>query len=491
MLCRRVVAERFRPKAGSPVPKIEAKPPLSDAKARSPAPKVEPKPKAEPKARPKTMCGSTQEWVRSLVPGHPASGGACIPNLLESSLNRVTRSSTVTPQWVARFSVSTEMNMTRAKVDIKLRNKTRSMGYHDPCEEHDAFRLTLLWLWRRYAMSMTLDQRSLPWHVRQCLQPWHNVELQPCPECRARTCTSMDRAPDLVPKMAAAGRQSGPASSGGVPEPAAPPSRSGSAVAPDPVRVAANVPASSSSDPRPPIATSRPPRVGVCIVCGAPGARWMHGLCVCATCSFEDSEAARSIVNRCPQTSQLVLACPGPLREGGRGWKLVQVEPDGDCLFASIMLGKLMVLDCVQGVIPSDPVLLKLFTAKAATACRAKYLQHIREKQHVLKIGGLALPQVIHSSTSMNTEEYVTHMRKPSGRSSWGGYMEVAIIVQKWRCRAVTFQFEPELRRAVAITYSGEDIAQRHNNRGRIAILWSGTHYDLIILSDELQRALP
>ena len=170
---------------------------------------------------------------------------------------------------------------------------------------------------------------------------------------------------------------------------------------------------------------------------------------------------------------------------------MVQVEPDGDCLFASIILGKLMVLVCVQGVIPSDPVQLKLFTAKAATACRAKYLEHIREKQHVLKIGGLALPQVIQSSTSMNTEEYVTHMRKPSGRSSWGGYMEVAIIVQKWRCRAVTFQFEPELRRAVAITYSGEDIAQRHNNRGRIAILWSGTHYDLIILSDELQRALP
>ena len=31
----------------------------------------------------------------------------------------------------------------------------------------------------------------------------------------------------------------------------------------------------------------------------------------------------------------------------------------------------------------------------------------------------------------------------------------------------------------------------KHNNHGRIAILWSGTHYDLIILSDELQGALP
>ena len=28
-------------------------------------------------------------------------------------------------------------------------------------------------------------------------------------------------------------------------------------------------------------------------------------------------------------------------------------------------------------------------------------------------------------------------------------------------------------------------------DRGKIAIMWSGTHYDLILLSDELQNALP
>ena len=495
------------PKAGSPAPKIEAKPPQSCAKAGSPAPKVEPKPKAEPKAKPKAMPGSTQEWARPLVPGHPASGGACIPNLLESSLNRITRSSNAT-QWVARFSVSSEMNMTQAKVDSSLRNKTRSVVYHDLCEEHDAFRLTLLWLWRRYAMSMTRDNRPLPEPVRRCLGPMRDGELQPCPECILRTCTFMDRAPVLVPKMAAgssrsatatrvpagsesaAGSQSGPAFSGGVPEPAAPPSRSGSAVAPDPVRVVAkSTPASSSSAPRP-AAISRPPLVGVCIVCRASGATWMHGLYLCATCSLEDSEAAKCIVHRCPQTSQLVLECPGPLREGGRGWKLLQVEPDGNCLFATLTLGRMQVLDSASRV-PSDPVELKRFTATAAAACRAQYIQFVREKQHTFMIGGLAMQQLIQSSTSMNTEEYLTHMEKPSGRSSWGGYLEVAVIVQKWRCRAVTFQFEPELRRAVAITYAGEDIASCHNNRGRIAILWSGTHYDLILLSDELQRALP
>ena len=204
----------------------------------------------------------------------------------------------------------------------------------------------------------------------------------------------------------------------------------------------------------------------------------MHGLYVCATCSLEDSEAAKHIVHRCPKTSQLILDCTGPLREGGRGWHLVQVEPDGNCLFTSIMLGKLMVLDLSEKV-PSDPVALKMLAAKAGTVLRKQYLAYVRQQQHEFKMGELSLQQVIQSSTSMSTENYLSHMRQPGGRSSWGGYLEVAVIAKKWRCRVVTFQFEPTLRRALAITYCGQDIASQHHNRGRIAILWSGTHYDL------------
>ena len=216
----------------------------------------------------------------------------------------------------------------------------------------------------------------------------------------------------------------------------------------------------------------------------------MHGLHVCATCSLEDSNAAKLMVHRCPQTSQLVLECPGPLRDAGPGWKLVQVEPDGNCLFAALLLGKLLVLGSGQGV-PSDPVELKRFTARGAALRRAQYLEYVRKNMHTSRIGDLTLQQAIQSSTSMDTEEYLRNMRKPGGRSSWGGYLEVAVIVKRWRCRAVAFQFEPQLRGAVAITYVGEDVAGCHNNRGRFAIVWSGAHYDLIILSEELQRALP
>ena len=125
----------------------------------------------------------------------------------------------------------------------------------------------------------------------------------------------------------------------------------------------------------------------------------MHGLHVCATCSLEDSNAAKLMVHRCPQTSQLVLECPGPLRDAGPGWKLVQVEPDGNCLFATLMLGKFLVLD--RAPVPSDPVKLKNWTAKAATSCRDQYLEHVREKHHEFKIGGLALQH-----RKFNCDEY-------------------------------------------------------------------------------------
>jgi hypothetical protein len=149
----------------------------------------------------------------------------------------------------------------------------------------------------------------------------------------------------------------------------------------------------------------------------------------------------------------------------------------------------MMVLDRSPSV-PSDLVALKKFAARGGTECRAQYLAYVREQQHESKIGGLSLQQVIQSSTSMSTEDYLSHMRRPGGMSSWGGHLEVAVIAKRWRCRVVIFQFEPTLRRALAITYSGQDIASQHHNRGRIAILWSGTHYDLILLSDELQGAL-
>ena len=79
-------------------------------------------------------------------------------------------------------------------------------------------------------------------------------------------------------------------------------------------------------------------------------------------------------------------------------------------------------------------------------------------------------------------------MRRPD---EWGGHLEIAVIAKRWRCRVVIFHFQPTLRRALAITYARQDFATKHNNHGRIAIMWSGTHYDLIILSDELQGALP
>ena len=116
---------------------------------------------------------------------------------------------------------------------------------------------------------------------------------------------------------------------------------------------------------------------------------------------------------------------------------------------------------------------------------------NVRDNHHSCKIGELELPLLIESATAMNPQEYLRHMRLPQGNPSWGGFLEVAVLATRWKCRVVTFQFDVQQKRATAITYSGEEVAQRHHNRGKIAIMWSGTHYDLILLSDELQKALP
>jgi hypothetical protein len=158
------------------------------------------------------------------------------------------------------------------------------------------------------------------------------------------------------------------------------------------------------------------------------------------------------------------------------------------------MLGKMMVLDQSRKV-PTDPIALLRFTRIGAAHCRTGYLDQIsanvRDNHHSFKIGELELPLLIESATAMKPQEYLRHMRLPQGNPSWGGFLEVAVLATRWKCRVVTFQFEPAQKRAVAITYFGEEVSASHHNRGKIEILWSGMHYDLILLSDELQKALP
>ena len=124
------------------------------------------------KAQPKPS--SNQEWARVLVPGHSGDKKMALPSeIRECMFNRINRSSGET-HWEARFvGEGLRLAVDLSKLDKKLRNKTRSQVYRGPCQEHDAFRTVLLWLWRKWVMynptGGSVKFTDLPQHVQDCL----------------------------------------------------------------------------------------------------------------------------------------------------------------------------------------------------------------------------------------------------------------------------------------------------------------------------------
>ena len=114
-------------------------------------------------------------------------------------MNKVTRASTGETSWAARYwGENSSIVVDLRKLDSKLKNKTRSQVFTDGCEEHDAFRVILLWLWRKWVMHNATGKHvaisDIPPHVQKCLDPFANGELKPCPSCKAGVCTFMSDA---------------------------------------------------------------------------------------------------------------------------------------------------------------------------------------------------------------------------------------------------------------------------------------------------------
>jgi hypothetical protein len=82
-----------------------------------------------------------------------ATGVAVQSAVKENQMNKVTRASTGETSWAARYwGENSSIVVDLRKLDSKLKNKTRSQVFTDGCEEHDAFRVILLWLWRKWVM---------------------------------------------------------------------------------------------------------------------------------------------------------------------------------------------------------------------------------------------------------------------------------------------------------------------------------------------------
>ena len=131
-------------------------------------------------------------WIDCLLPGHPSTGFP-LPTSVICSLRPITRHNTGEKSWVARYAGTEGLKVSPLDKSQRLHQKTRSQIFADGVEEHDAFRVTLLWLWRRHlchAPEQASKQR-LPEHVVRALAPRANGELLPCPDCMLGACGFM------------------------------------------------------------------------------------------------------------------------------------------------------------------------------------------------------------------------------------------------------------------------------------------------------------
>ena len=237
------------------------------------------------------------------------------------------------------------------EVDSKLKNRTRSSAYTDICEEHTAFRVVLLWLWRTWIMHIaeeaTLNQ--IPAYVRMSLGPFEGNELRPCPLCQAGTCTIMTDLPARLSKLI--GEQVSTAKVSSKP----PGEAKGS--------VAAKAKAPAKGDgATPPVA--RPAKgdgatapvahaSGVCCCCLSGNAKNQSGIWICQYCGDTDMVVATSkhkVPSAMPMVASGNRSLPvhlGTTRatcDGGPGWQSIKIPGNGDCLFSSMAIGKLCLL---------------------------------------------------------------------------------------------------------------------------------------------------
>ena len=137
-------------------------------------------------SRPRVLVGPRRDrdldlaWIDCLLPGHPSTGFP-LPTSVICILRPITRHNTGEKSWVARYAGTEGLKVSPLDKSQRLHQKTRSQTFADAVEEHDAFRVTLLWLWRRHlchAPEQASKQR-LPEHVVRALAPRANGELSP------------------------------------------------------------------------------------------------------------------------------------------------------------------------------------------------------------------------------------------------------------------------------------------------------------------------
>jgi hypothetical protein len=157
---------------------------------------------------------------------------------------------------------------------------------------------------------------------------------------------------------------------------------------------------------------------------------------------------------------------------------------DGECLFSSMAIGKL----CLFKGMPLPP-----YVSRSSWGSRARmaFLQHVDRLQANggSVLGVATLDVLVKESTDMEFAEYRRRMAKVEGndRKTWGGFLEASLMCTHWRCKVAFFVWQET--QPVLWSISGDDdVDPKHGHKGCIALLWWGTHYDLLRLSPDLLR---
>ena len=162
----------------------------------------------------------------------------------------------------------------------------------------------------------------------------------------------------------------------------------------------------------------------------------------------------------------------------------LEIPSDGNCLFAAIFIGYGR---CKASAAQKINTALTLQQrGEKGAQCRTWFLDLVKglmQGKAELHPGlGLTVEEVLLESGCWATpDEYVSAMSTPlQNRGTWGGFAEASVMAFHWKVRVAFFALT-ECKEEVFLLC---DPAGPQDATARICLLWTGLHYEILVLDD-------
>jgi hypothetical protein len=162
----------------------------------------------------------------------------------------------------------------------------------------------------------------------------------------------------------------------------------------------------------------------------------------------------------------------------------LEIPSDGNCLFAAIFIGYGR---CKASAAQKINTALTLQQrGEKGAQCRTWFFDLVKglmQRKAELHPGlGVTVEEVLLESGCWATpDEYVSAMSTPlPNRGTWGGFAEASVMAFHWKVRVAFFALT-ECKKQVFLLC---DPAGPQGATARICLLWTGSHYELLVLDD-------